>query len=152
MDSLWNAYVTWQEHTDNINPPPSQQKDIYMMSERCLTKTSNTSGQDILQMSKRSSKCKSERHLHKTSWRYLCKIYYRCLTEEALRCLINLSWRCIEVIWRCLTDVLIEDDLQMPCQKMSCRCLIEDDLQMSYQKISCMRCLKDVFIISLCFI
>ena len=39
---------------------------------------------------------------------------------------------------------LIEDDLQMPYQKMSCRCLIEDDLQMSYQKKSCMRCLKDV--------
>ena len=39
---------------------------------------------------------------------------------------------------------LIEDDLQMPYQKMSCRCLIEDDLQMSYQKMSCMRCLKDV--------
>ena len=40
---------------------------------------------------------------------------------------------------RCLT----EDDLQMPYQKMSCRCVI-DDLQMSYQKMPCMRCLKDV--------
>ena len=39
---------------------------------------------------------------------------------------------------------LIEDDLQMPCQKMSFRCLIGDDLQMSYQKMSCMRCFKDV--------
>ena len=39
---------------------------------------------------------------------------------------------------------LIEDELHMTYQKMSCKCLIEDDLQMSYQKMSCMRCLKDV--------
>ena len=39
---------------------------------------------------------------------------------------------------------LIEDDLQMPYQKMSCRCLIGDDLQMSYQKMSHWRCLKYV--------
>ena len=34
---------------------------------------------------------------------------------------------------------LIEDDLQMPYQKMSCRCLVGDDLRMSYQKMSWMR-------------
>ena len=39
---------------------------------------------------------------------------------------------------------LIEDDVHMPYQKMSCRCPIEDDLQMPYQKMSCMRCLKEV--------
>ena len=38
---------------------------------------------------------------------------------------------------------LIEDDLQMSYEKMSCRYLIRDDLQMSYQKMS-FRCLKDV--------
>ena len=39
---------------------------------------------------------------------------------------------------------LIEDDLQISYQKMSCRCLISDDFQMSYQKMSRMRFLKDV--------
>ena len=39
---------------------------------------------------------------------------------------------------------LLEDDLQMPYQKMPRRCLIEDHLQMSYQKMSCMRYPKDV--------
>ena len=39
---------------------------------------------------------------------------------------------------------LIEDDVHMPYQKMSCRSPIEDDLQMPYQKMSCVRCLKEV--------
>ena len=53
--------------------------------------------------------------------------------EDALKLSEDVSLMC-----------LIEDELQMPYQKMSCKCLIEDDLQMSSQKMSCMRCLKDV--------
>ena len=54
-------------------------------STRCLTKTSKTFCQDILQMSERCLKRKSERHLLKTSWRDLGKIYCRCLTEDVLK-------------------------------------------------------------------
>ena len=54
-------------------------------STRCLTKTNNTSCQDILQISKRCLKGKSERHLRKTSSTYLCKIYCRCLIKDVLK-------------------------------------------------------------------
>ena len=51
----------------NENICPSRQKDMYKMSSRCLTKTSKISCQDILQLSKKCLKHKSERHLRKTS-------------------------------------------------------------------------------------
>ena len=85
-------------------------------STRCLTKTSKTSCQDILQMSKRCLKCKSERHLRKTSSRYLCKIYCRCLTkdvlliylEDALKLSEDVSWMSYR---RWLTYALSKDVL-----------------------------------------
>ena len=111
-DVSFRSHIVWcaADHTEvpsrrrsyyvNKTDLPSWQKDIYKMSERCLTKTSKTSCQDILLMSKRCLQRKSERHLRKTSWRDLGKIYCRCLTEDVLK--MNYRW----LIKRCLVNVL----------------------------------------------